>query len=77
LVGNELAVKRDGGSGDGSRSEWKNVHASRAVGVTVMIALEHFDVGEEMVCECDWLCTLEVGVAGDDDVRMIVGELDE
>ena len=77
LVSNELAVEGNGGSGDGSRSEWKNVHAPRAVGVAVMIAVEHFDVREEVVGESDRLCALEMGVAGDDHVRIFVGEVNE
>ena len=44
----------------------RDVEALAAIGEAGVVALEHFDVGEEMVAGGDRLAALEVGVAGDD-----------
>ena len=73
----EVAVERNGGTCDGTGAERADVDAVEAIAEALDIAIEHFDVGEEMVGEVDGLSALEVGITWDDDLGMIGGELDD
>ena len=55
----------------------QDVAARAGIGHAAEIALEHLHVGEQMVREVDRLRALEMGVAGNDDLAMALGEADE
>ncbi len=63
LLRDELAVQDDGRSGQRARSERHHVDAAEGVAEALLVALEHLEVGEEVVGEKDRLAALEVGVA--------------
>lgn len=75
--GDGVAVEVDGGACEGSGAEWGDVEAFAAVGEARFVALQHFDVGEEVVACGDGLSALEVGVAGDDGGGVFFGAVEE
>ena len=75
--GDQFAVEGQGGPGDGAAAEGADIHAGMAIPEAFAVALEHLDVGEEMVGEVDGLGALEMGVAGDDDIGIVLAEGDE
>ena len=77
VIGDELAIEEDGGTGDGARAEGHDIEAFTGIEDAAVVAVKHFHVGEEMVGEVDWLGALEVGVAGDDDFGVAGAEVDE
>ena len=67
-LGDEDAIQRQGGPGDGTAAERADVHARVAIPEAFAIAFEHpGDVGEEMMGEIDRLGALEMGVAAADE----------
>ena len=72
-----LAVERVPGAGERARSEWRDIRASPAVRESPAIALEHLDVGEEVMREEHGLCRLDVGRTGQNSVVLALGEVDE
>jgi len=72
--GDKLAVENDGGPGDGAGAERHDIHALAGVADAFEVALEHLDVGEQMVGEEDGLGALKMGIARNDQVAVALGE---
>jgi len=77
LLGDGGAVEVDGGAGEGTGAEGADVEAMATAGEALAVALDHFDVGEEVVSGGDRLAALEVGVAGHDGVGVECGAVEE
>ena len=76
-LGDEHAVERQGGAGNRAAAERADVHARVAIPEPLAIAFEHLDVGEQVMREIDGLGALQVRVAGNDDVGVVLAERDE
>ena len=76
-LGDELAVERQRGAGNRAAAERADVHARVAVPKPLAIALEHLDVGEQMVREINRLRALQMRVAGNEHVGIFLAERDE
>ena len=72
--GDEHAVERQRGTGNRTAAERADVHARVAVPKALAIAFEHLDVGEQMVREIDGLRALQVRVAGNAHVGILLAE---
>jgi len=59
-----------GCSRDGAGTERQDVGPLCAVGEPLMVAFQHFDVGEKMMGEQHWLGALQMRVTGNDDVNV-------
>ena len=77
LGGHGLAIQKDRRSGNRPRAQRAGVHARGCVGQARGIAVEHLNIGQEVMCKKDRLGALEVGVAGNDRVLVAFGEADE
>ncbi len=73
----ELAIQWDGGAGDRAGAERHHVDPLPRIGEPPEIALEHLHVREQMVRKVDRLRPLQMRVAGDDQLRMPPGQVDE
>jgi hypothetical protein len=60
-------------AGERARTERGNIEALTAIDEPGCVALEHFDVGEQVVADGDRLAALEVRVAGHDRGGVFVG----
>ena len=66
LPGEKRPIEHDRGAGDRAAAERQHIEPARGIREAVGIALEHLDVGEQMMGEEDRLAALEMGVAGHD-----------
>ncbi len=73
-AGDHLAVHRESRAGDGPAAEGTDIGAVKTIDQPFAIALEHFDVGQQMMRKINRLGALQMGVAGDDDVRVLAPE---
>ena len=76
-IGDHLAVERIGGPGKRRAAERQDVGGIARVAHAREVAREHPEVREHMVAEQHRLRMLEMRVAGQDDVEMVFGELDQ
>src|SRR4029434_4242904 len=72
-----FAIKRNGRPATRARAERQDVEALARVRHAPEIALEHFDVCEEMMRKEYRLCALKMRVAGDDDFSIAISEVHE
>ena len=77
LARERLAIDRERRAGQRGGSEWQSVGAGRAAGEPLAVALEHEDVGEQVVREHDRLRALQVRVAGHRRRRRLARARDE
>ena len=77
VFGEQFTVDGVGTACEGAAAEGGDVEAGAGVGEAGVIACEHLVVGEGPVGEEDGLGALEVGVAGEDDVDVLLSEGDE
>ena len=77
LTGGGLAVERVAGAGQRTRPERADVRPPPSVGQAVPIALDHLDVGQEVMGEQDRLGRLDVGRPRQDRLALALGQLDE
>ncbi len=70
-----LSGKR--GAGNRAAAERADVHARMAIPKPLAIALQHLDVGEQMVREINRLRALQMRVAGNEHVGIFLAERDE
>src|SRR5207248_678607 len=77
LPGGIVPVDGEGGAGQGGGAEGQDIEAFAAVGEALAVALILFDVGEEVVGGEDGLSALQVRVAGQDEVAVMLGSLEE
>jgi len=75
--GHILPVDGKGGAGQGPGAEGQDVHPFEAVLQPLLVTLAHLHVGEQVVGEEDRLGSLQVGVAGHDDVKVAFRLTDE
>src|SRR5688572_17893464 len=73
----EFTIERDGGAGDGAAAERADVGAIEAIFHAAAVALEHFAIGEEVMGEEDGLGALQMRVAGNDDVDVVLSEIEK
>ena len=64
IAGQRRAVDREGGAGERAGAQRQHVGAGGAGGEPLAVALQHEDVGQQMVGQHDGLRALHVGVAG-------------
>ena len=67
-----MAVEGVGESGEGAAAKGKDGGGVSALAEALLVALEHVEVGEEMVGQQDRLGALEMGVAGHDGVGVFL-----
>ena len=67
-LSSHVPVDGIGGAGQCARAQRGYVGALGGVGQTPQIALQHHAVSQQMMAEDDGLCTLEVGIAGNDGI---------
>ena len=77
LICNELAVEGVGDAGEGAAAKGKDGGGVPALLEAPLVSLEHVKIGEEVMGQQDGLGALEVGVAGHDDVCVLLGLLQE
>ena len=75
--GRHVAVDRIGRAGQRRRAERAFVEPFARIGEPAGIAPEHFDIGQKMMAEADRLGVLQMGEAGQDRVRLLLGPRDE
>ncbi len=75
VFGDGFPVEGEGGAGEGAASQGEDAGALGGIGEAVVVAFEHFHVGEEVVGEVDGLGALEVGIAGQESIGVLCGEL--
>ncbi len=76
-MSNEVAVDGQGGAGEGGGAQGQDIEAFAAIGQAGAVAVELLDVGQGVVGGQHGLGALHVGVAGDDDGLVAVGEVEE
>ena len=76
-LGHEGAIDREGGAGQRSRPQRQPIDAAARVEHPLAVALEHLDVGQQMVAEGHGLGDLQVGKPRHHGVRMALGLRDE
>src|SRR5258707_2981959 len=69
----ELAIERQCRTGNSAAAERADVDSRQGVFEALAIAIEHFDIGEEMVSEINGLCALQMGVARNNDIHFAAG----
>ena len=72
-----LAVQRQGGTGQRAAAEGADVRAPVAVEQPALVALQHFDVGQQMMRQINRLGALQMGVAGDEHVGILPSQSDQ
>ena len=77
LASRGLAIERVAGPGERPGAERRDVRPAAAVGQPPAVALEHLDVGEQVVSEQDRLGRLEMGRPGQDRVTVALGQSNE
>ena len=77
VAGDGVTVMREAAAGEGSGAEGHDVGAAAGFGEALVVAGKHLEVGEEVVGPEDGLGAAEVGVAGDDGVGVLFGEVEE
>ena len=77
LGGRRLAVERVAGAGQGARPERRHVEPAAGVGQPAAVALEHLDVGQQVVPEQDRLGRLDMGGPGQDGLALAFGQPDQ
>src|SRR5438045_3763308 len=77
LARDRFAVEHDRRPGDGAGAERQDIGAARAIDDAALIAIERFDVREEIMAEHDWLRALEMRVAGQDRVLKALGQVEQ
>ena len=77
LTCDKLAVQRERGARQRAAAQRANVHAHEAIEQPLVIAFQHFHVSQQMMCEINRLCALQMRVAGDEHFEIIFSELDE
>ena len=77
FAGRGLAVERVAGTGQRTRPERADVGPAASVGQASPVALDHLDVGQEVMGEQHRLGGLDVGRPRQDDVALALGQLDE
>ncbi len=77
LGGGRLAVERVARAGERARAERRHVDPPPRVGEPAAVALQHLDVGEQVMGEQDGLRGLDVGRAGQDRLALALREIDE
>ena len=75
--GYSVAVQANGGTGNGSGTQRRNVQPPAAVLQAVRVPVQHFHVGQEMVAHRDGLGALKMGVAGHHGIRVFSGLHDQ
>ena len=75
--GDVFTVEDDGGAGNRSAAEREDVQPFPRIHDPAAIAVEHFDVCQQVMREKDRLCALEMRVAGDDHFQLSFAELHE
>ena len=75
-LGGNFALNRVGGTGKGGGAERHTVDAFAAVGHTLEIAAEHFDIGEHVVSEADRLGGLQMGETGHNGFGVLFRQID-
>ena len=75
--GDEHAIERQRGAGNRAAAERADVHAAAAIPKPLAVALQHLDVGEQMVREINGLRALQMRVAGNEHVCVLFAERDE
>ena len=71
------AIDGVGDAGQGAAAERQDVDAAQAIAQAVRVAVEHLEVGEQVVREQHRLRALQVSVAGHDGVGVLAGEREE
>ena len=77
LARNQLAVEDDCRSSQCAGTERQNIGSRLAITKTFRVALECFDLRQQIMCEKDRLCALQMCVAGHDHIDMLLGEIEQ
>src|SRR5690349_25040811 len=71
----EGTVQGKRGTGQGTAAERTDVESPQSLCKSFDIAGQHFDIGQEMMSEIDWLRTLEVGITRYNDFALAHSQL--
>ena len=77
LLRRRLAIERIAGAGERAGAQRGDVEPPSRVGQPSPVALDHLDIGEQVVGEQHGLGRLDVGRAGQDGVALALGEADQ
>src|SRR5262245_64906782 len=77
VVRDAFAIQNNCGSGERSRSKWKNVCSREAITKPVRVALKSLHLPKQMVRKRDWLRALQMRVAGHSDVNVSLRNVEQ
>src|SRR5260370_18134290 len=77
LARDQLAVEDDCRSSQRGGTEWQNIGSHIAITETFRVALECFDLRQQIMRQENWLGTLQMGVTGHDNIDMLLGEIEQ
>ncbi len=77
LTRNRLSIEHDGRSRERAGTKRKNIGSSPAIAEALDIALECFDLREQVMREKDRLRPLQMGVARHDNIDMLAREIEQ
>src|SRR6266566_6938664 len=77
LARDQLAIKDDCRSSQRAGTEWQNIGSRIAITKTFRVALECFDLRQQIMRQENWLGTLQVRITGHDNIDMLLGEIEQ
>src|ERR1043166_753556 len=76
-LGDQLALKRKRRTGDSAAAERANIDPGKTLAQALVVARQHFDVGQQVMHEIDRLSPLQVSIAGNDGLDFLRAKFNE